>query len=186
MKDLMVDLETLATSNDAVIASIGAVYFDPRTGALGAQFYANVSMDSCLELGLKTSEETLRWWDKQTAEARAHLMTPEPRPLKGVLQEFTDWINANGRDPFVWGNGCMFDNVIMSSAYQVCGLRRPWHFRNDRDVRTLVALGNAKGLGPEKVKREGVHHNALHDAIYQTQYVSHIYQALLRNNAKAA
>ena len=50
MKDVMVDLETLATSADAVILSIGAVRFDLETGEIDdAGFYASISVESNLD-----------------------------------------------------------------------------------------------------------------------------------------
>lgn len=41
--DLMIDLETLDTAPTAVVLSIGAVVFDPYTGARGPSFYKELT-----------------------------------------------------------------------------------------------------------------------------------------------
>ncbi len=43
MNDVMLDLETLGTRHDAMIISIGAVYFERETGLIGPGFSMNVN-----------------------------------------------------------------------------------------------------------------------------------------------
>ena len=70
-KNIMVDLETLGTSADSVILSIGAVKFDLETGEIDNRgFYASVSVESNLSFRRRVSEETLLWWLKQPAAAQ--------------------------------------------------------------------------------------------------------------------
>lgn len=55
----------------------------------------------------------------------------------------------------------------------------PWIWWNDRDVRTMVALGKVIGFDPKNdMPFDGERHNALADAIHQAQYVSAIWQRL--------
>ena len=42
MQHLMIDLETLGTDPTAPIVAIGAVFFNPKTGELGAEFIATI------------------------------------------------------------------------------------------------------------------------------------------------
>lgn len=44
MNHLMIDLETMGSGPYAPIISIGAVFFDPNTGAIGDDFQVNVSL----------------------------------------------------------------------------------------------------------------------------------------------
>ena len=57
--DIMIDLETLATSTDAAILTIGAVKFDPFGKELSEpqmeSFYVRVDLDSCDEIGDRKS-----------------------------------------------------------------------------------------------------------------------------------
>ncbi|HHT0361153.1 TPA: 3'-5' exonuclease, partial [Klebsiella pneumoniae] len=80
----------------------------------------------------------------------------------------------------VWGNGATFDNVIMRASYDRVDIPCPWHFANDRDVRTIVELGRTIGINPRRdIPFEGDMHNALADAKHQAKYVSAIWQQLL-------
>lgn len=65
MSDIMVDLETLGTTADAVILSIGAVKFDLVSGQIDDEgFYASISVESSLNRKRRISEDTLLWWFK--------------------------------------------------------------------------------------------------------------------------
>ncbi len=79
----MIDLETLATSPDASVLSIGAVKFDPFGDELNDQqmdsFYVRVDLDSCDRLGLVTSDSTIAWWAQQSQEAQDEAFNPEGR-----------------------------------------------------------------------------------------------------------
>ena len=46
-RHLMVDLETLATSPNATILTIGAVTFDPASNKIFDKLYYRVDVDSC-------------------------------------------------------------------------------------------------------------------------------------------
>lgn len=60
---IMIDSETLATSPNAAILTIGAVKFDPLGDELYVpemeSFYVKVDLDSCHELGLEVSTQQL-------------------------------------------------------------------------------------------------------------------------------
>ena len=63
--EVMIDLETLDTSPNSVIATIGAVKFDRYNISDNIDdyqtFYRKINLKSCEEIGLTTSEETLKW-----------------------------------------------------------------------------------------------------------------------------
>ncbi|MFM4127453.1 3'-5' exonuclease, partial [Klebsiella quasipneumoniae subsp. similipneumoniae] len=59
----------------------------------------------------------------------------------------------------------------------------PWEYWNDRDVRTMVELGQAISFDPKTtIPFEGSRHNALADAIHQAHYVSAIWQRIIAGN----
>lgn len=169
IEHVMVDIETLGKGNDACIISIGAVKFNPFTDEVYDQFYVAVDPESCQALGLKLDASTVTWWMSDERNiARSNMMKEERIDLPSALYGFCDWF---GDDKPVWGNGATFDNVILTSAFRVCGIDRPWQFWNDRCYRTL------KNMAPQiKLERSGVYHNALDDAVSQTKHM----QAVVR------
>lgn len=180
MRNIMLDLETFATDWRAAIASIGAVVFDIQTGEIGNTFKINISFWSNWLNGRTINNGTLNWWANQSEEAQAALADPASTNFITGIHEFAAWVQAQHKDPLVWGNGVLFDNLIIRTAFQDVGIPCPWHFRNDRDVRTLVAMGKQFGENAKNnSSREGlVHHDPLSDCIYQVRYCSSIWRHL--------
>ena len=178
----MIDMETLGVRPDAVMLSLGAVFFNPNNGESGPEFYANVDPRSCQKLGMSISVSTIDWWVQQGYET--YKMTrhdPKPVPVDMVLLQFQSWIDSNKKCPELWSNGDSFDNSILEAACYLCELPFPTTFRNRRDVRTLVALGKHAGLNhnqPGFKKGMTVHH-ALDDAKFQVLYTSYLWQHLI-------
>jgi len=182
MNHLMLDIETLGNGPRAVIAAIGAVFFNPLTGELGESFYRVVDVADAAKYG-EMDAGTIRWWMQQSDEARAIFNQNERYSLKKAIADFSDYIVVNAENIAklaVWGNGCTLDNVIVSSAYSALKLQRPWFYSGDRDVRTVVDLGRTLlNFDPKThMPFEGTVHNAVDDAIHQAKYVSEIYQRL--------
>lgn len=46
---LMIDIETMGNKPTAPIVAIGAVFFDPQSSELGAEFYVAVNLASAME-----------------------------------------------------------------------------------------------------------------------------------------
>lgn len=183
MNNLMVDLETMGNKPNAPIVAIGAVFFEPTTGELGQQFYTAVNLASDMAAGAVPSGDTINWWLMQSSEARAAITTDAAVTINVAICELSAFVRQHGEDPKylkVWGNGASFDNVILRSAYERCGLPPCWNWFNDLDVRTMVNLGRKIGFDPKRdLPFDGERHNALADAIHQAQYVSAIHQRLL-------
>ncbi|EKS2824161.1 3'-5' exonuclease [Vibrio cholerae] len=181
MKDLMIDLETMGNSSNAAIVAIGACFFEPSTGEIGATFSRIISLESSQKCGC-IDASTVLWWMKQSSEARAVLNSPEAQNINLSLHEFREFVNSGSRQPLVWGNGSSFDCVILKNTIIQCLGEQyvPWQFWNERDVRTMVDLGkNLLGFDPKRdMPFEGIRHDALSDAVHQAKYVSAIYQRL--------
>ena len=184
MNHIMLDLETMGTRPDAALTVIGAVKFDPRTGALGETFEAKIDPFESVAAGGTVDKDTLAWWSDQAPEVR-WAIEPGGTPLCDALNSFrafagfgTDGsLSVNLR---LWGNGAAFDCAILRGAYQRMDMTVPWDHWQDRDVRTIVDLGRTlAGVDPKKtLDREGLEHCAVDDAIFQARYVCEIYKAL--------
>lgn len=160
---VMVDLETLSTTANAAIISIGACKFNPTTMEITDTFHVVIDKQSAIDAGLHVDPKTVAWWEKQSPEARAASYdVTDGKPLIAALYEFAEWCG----DVEVWGNGSDFDCTIMSSAFRAVGLEQPWSFWNTRCYRTL------KNMFPDtKLVRHGTHHNAVDDAVTQAKHL---------------
>ncbi|EHL2661684.1 3'-5' exoribonuclease [Escherichia coli] len=179
---LMIDLETMGKNPDATIISIGAIFFDPQTGDMGPEFSKTIDLETA---GGVIDRDTIKWWLKQSREAQSAILTDEI-PLDDALLQLREFINENSGESFVqiWGNGANFDNVILRRSYERQGIPCPWRYYNDRDVRTIVELGNSIGFDVRMaIPFEGVPHNALDDARHQAKQVSAIWQKLIPSQA---
>ncbi|WP_096888571.1 exonuclease [Escherichia coli] len=179
---LMIDLETMGKNPDAPINSLAGKFFDPATGEMGPEFSKTIDLETA---GGVIDRDTIKWWLKQSREAQSAILTDEI-PLDDALLQLREFINENSGEFFVqvWGNGANFDNVILRRSYERQEIPCPWRYTNDRDVRTMVALGLVMDFDARNVTTfEGERHNALHDARYQAKYVSAIWQKLFPNQA---
>jgi hypothetical protein len=128
--DIMIDLETLGTTPDAVILSIGAVRFDLHAGLIfdaheDDLFYRAVRIDS--QPDRKISGDTIAWWMAQTKEAQT--VFTEPRgELFAALVDLHHWIDATpSTAPQVCSNGADFDLPILNHAFGQNTLPLPWN-----------------------------------------------------------
>lgn len=153
MQNVMIDLEALGNCNNAVIVSIGAVEFDES--GIGREFYVCVDPVSCEKIGLKINASTVMWWLSQEKNAINALVNDQIE-IQPALVQLSEWMT---KDADVWGCGAVFDNVILSNAYEAAGIEKPWNFWNDKCFRTM------RDMFPNiPYERMGTHHNALDDA----------------------
>lgn len=166
MTHIMIDLETWGLRPGSMLRSLGAVAFDPMTGRMGGEFYANIDEPSQEALGLTRDPETVLWWVDQSFDAQ-ELLEENQRPIREVIEGFTAWwTKVNGSHP--WSHGANFDIVLLEAVYRALGLEVPWKFWDVRCCRTVLALGNRRAFIP----RDGVKHHALTDAKAQAVAVS--------------
>jgi DNA polymerase III epsilon subunit-like protein len=166
--DVMVDLETMGTRPNAPIIAIGAVTFDRQSLTIGQPFYRVVNLQSSVSLGAVIDADTVQWWMQQSDDAR-RAVTRAGDPVEVVLADFAQWLAVNMIDiksRRVWACGTDFDCVILSEHYHNAGIELPWMFWSQRDYRTVRALNPSIEQG----ERKG-HHNALDDAVFQTEHL---------------
>lgn len=171
--DAMIDLETLATDHDAIVASIGIVLMDMQGLRVVDcyTFHEVLNWDDQFKRGRKCDPSTVRWWLQQSDEARKALIAPTPafanmKYLNENLRRFLSDVDC------VWGNGADFDCAIMQSLYKTYEIPCPWSFHKHRCFRTLKNMSRVEP--PERV---GTHHNALDDAVFQARWLMEILRA---------
>lgn len=182
MKDVMIDIETLSTQNNAAIIAIGAVAFDRRSGELGPELSISVDLKSCQAAGLHIDAGTVMWWMQQSEQARRKLFSEPRETLTGALLHLDNWLRKfMEKDYRVWGNGTTFDNVLLHSAYRAVGQRAPWSYKQDACYRTMKNLLPQVDLPPQ----DGVAHDAVSDARNQARHLCLIFQCLQEQFAVA-
>lgn len=169
----MPDLETVGTGSRAPIIAIGAVAFDPIAGTLGSEFYVNVDLQSCLDVGAVVDGGAFYFWLQQTEAARRALYGDRV-PIQLALQWYSTWLKGlkerEEQRVLMWGNGAGFDNVILENHYAMCGMEPPWKFYENRCFRTL-----RQEYPDIEMVRIGEAHNALDDAKTQANHAIKLY-----------
>lgn len=165
--NIMFDFETLDTRPTAVVPSLGVVLFDENE--IVATKYFKFKMQEQIDDGRTVSASTLSWWLKQSPEAQSALHPQDGDASASLLYfylfSFLDKHNVELGDLVIWGNGSDFDTPIANDLIKDQG--ELWKFYNTMCFRTFAKMTGCKKLA----KREGTHHNALDDAIYQTNCV---------------
>lgn len=164
--EIMIDLETLGTSNKAPVVSIGCVAFDGKV--IYDQLYLTLNLKEQIDIQKRLVDaDTLQWWFSQSNDVRA-VFKENKKGVVESLTELTQFINKfEAKKVYVWGNGANFDITILESLYKDFELKVPWKYGKIMDLRTIRRfLG-----GNEKIKVEGVKHNALSDALAQAKYL---------------
>jgi hypothetical protein len=162
---VLIDLETLGTTPDAVVLEVAAVCFDPAEQRMGPFCVYEVAMRSPDQQMRAIGEETFMWWGDQVAKG---VLMPglhggmTLRAAMGNLCEFLrKWHKGGGE---VWSWGIDFDLGICADAMRDYQMEVPWSYAKQRDARTLC-----KVMG---VTRDGeVMHRALDDAQAEVEAV---------------
>jgi hypothetical protein len=167
--DLMIDLETLGTGTDAVVLSIGAVFFDIERNELGPTFIVQPEVESQIKKGRVMDPDTIKWWMSQ-GEAAKQVFKDQTLPTQHTLNLLSQFCRLNTeslKELKVWGNGSSFDISILESMYKNFDLKQPWGYNGVMDLRTFRRfVGNM-----DRVVKLGTDHNALDDAKSQALYV---------------
>ena len=164
MKEVMIDIETLSTENNAIILTIGAIKFN-RSGKIKElkdmeTFYERVCKESCESFGMHSDENTIKWWNSQDEKAKYEaLLNVDRTDIKLVLGKLSLFLR---NCKCVWANSPNFDCIILENAYKACKLQVPWKFWNVRDCRTVYDLANIKLSSMGETS-----HNSLEDCYSQ-------------------
>lgn len=176
-KHIMIDIETLSTAKNAVVLSIGAVHFDPKTGVIIDEFYKELRLSD--QANRKVDIGTVQWWMKQVAEhpERASIFEQgdinEHCPVRNALILLRDFLGDEKK--CVWACDPDFDLDILATLYADYDLTVPWKYYEPKSVRTIRMFAEELGLPKLEVTKT---HNALEDCIRQSNEVITVYQRL--------
>lgn len=167
----MIDLETLALTPDATIASIACVICD-----LDKQDWNYItpvlSYNVELQQGRKIDASTVSWWLNQSKEAQAVTFGGEKVTLGNALLSLQTYLRRYKIDT-VWSKGADFDIKILEHAYTQIGEVIPWIYKQPRCYRTILEIAEYKGVPYKKVENMRTH-TALNDAFQQLETLYNI------------
>lgn len=188
--DIMMDIETLGKGNNPPVFQIAACAFDIETRDILRTI--NVVADARTFNNIEG--DTLIWWLNTNNELLTKLLNDgcdSNNTEKDIIIQFVDWVNnlvnSYGVDPckvYLWGNGILFDNRIISGKCRQYGITYPIAYTSDRDMRTIVELASIKkGYSNDReyrdsIENDGVLHDAFDDVKYQIKVVCQAYKDL--------
>jgi hypothetical protein len=175
-RDLMIDIETMGKHERAVITQLAACFFDRNTGEKGDEFLINIDIDSCLDVGLEVTGDTIYWWLKQPKEIQNSLLKPEPISVYEAVQGFVEFLVASGPKPMKLTKvfcHSSFDYPKLISMFLAVSKKQnkkfifPFSFTQVVDIRSLSEMSK---INLSEYERKDAH-NALADCHFQIDYV---------------
>ena len=179
--DIMIDIESLDTTPNCVILTIGAVLFNPKGSGVTERIELRPTLEDQTDIYNRTiNEDTLRWWGEQSKEAQEEALGDWGRePLKDCMEKLYKFC-WNHRA--VWSNGAAFDVVAIETAMRQTLTEHPnpipWPFWSVRDTRTIYEITGVS----LKDKKYGTKttHKAVEDAEHQALVVQDAYVKLIK------
>ena len=159
--DVMIDIESLDTTPDCVILTIGAVLFDPCGHGIVDKIEIRPTIEDQTDIhNRRINDATLEWWGRQSPAAIEEAMGDSNRvsfeEAMNQLYKFC-W----NRSKCAWSNGAPFDIVVMEHAWRQHGKNPPWNFWDIRDTRTLYDIAGVKLKDGGHVTRQEIKNNAI-------------------------
>lgn len=173
---IFADLETLDTGDDAKILSV-ALY--PIKTDLKELPGIEVIIDASRSGGT-VCPRTVTWWTEQSPAAQKRVFNAPDAVSEEEAVAKLDRFMRNFYDDFrIWGNGATFDITKIARMFARHNTPTPWKFYNERDVRTVVEMGelidvNYKTLLPFEGSPHVAYDDARHQARYTMQTIRHI------------
>ena len=163
MSNIMIDIETLSTSPNALVLSVGMVLFDE------INMFDKIHIKNRISTATgDVSKETAIWWMKQSDEARKAITEHQKgvieMPEYNLVQELRD-ILCTSSVKTIWSQGSfdqnIIENLMLRNGVDKQHLPKYYMWRDLRTIRKLLHVEN-------EAKAE-VAHNALEDAVAQVK-----------------
>ena len=187
--DVMIDIETLGKTECPPVFQLVAKAFDIQTGEIIDSFHSTCDISTTKS---EIENETVIWWMKTNFKLFVQLLADgvnSGNTEEKMIKDFINWFNDLKGDithKFLWGNGVLFDNRIISAKCRQYGLAYPVYYRNDMDMRTIIEIAAMKlGFDNQKtyrdsVKFEGTAHDADCDVDNQIKNIVRAYKDLIK------
>ena len=172
---MMVDIETLSTRSNALVLQVGCCVINVRTCSFLTAPEACTVVDTRKDAHVDRA--TVQFWMEQDELVRASVLSAKTSSAEHVatmLRNHYDCVNSVIQWGGVWALGGQFDFPILRNFLEGHGQKCPWHFREERDLRTLASVFDPdKRLRPPDNKNK---HSAEDDVKWQAYYLVNIKQ----------
>lgn len=163
MRSLVVDLETMGRAPSGAIVQIGAVIVEDYKEIIDT-FFANVDLDTSIDLGMTVNSATIMWWLEQE-DAAIKALIPSRHHISVALTNLATFYFGCSE---IWSHGG-FDLPILDYAYEKASKKfqnvvKPWHYRDERDLRTLYTLAGGRPTLEEIEEAGDIPHISVTDA----------------------
>lgn len=173
---LMFDLETMDSSPTSAVVAIGARLFTAEGPGKGFETFIDPNL--AIHFGT-VSPDTMDWWSKQPARELVFGGKTDPA---AAVHKFIQFVQEHSPD-VVWANSPSFDCIILRYLCKQVHMKFPFHYRDERDVRTMMALGRDLGVDFEGCWEGLTAHSPLDDSTAQAKAMSLVLRHLVSMKA---
>ena len=175
--NIMVDLETASTKENAAILSWAMVPFTEDGAKCELEtFYRIVNLTSCFMAGMDVERGTQKWWESQTPEARAAVMKSEGESILNVTRSAYCWLSALAEtyDLYMWCRGIDFDLPKIECCFRkFLEQDAPYKYSHKMDVRTVLKFMQ---IDQTQFEFEGTRHHSVDDCVHDIKMVRKAFQ----------
>lgn len=171
MKRVAVDIETLATTPNAAIISVGMVIqddLDPTT-----RISEIWRIEPMLSVGDR-DPETLKWWGEQDEIVKRVSFLGTDTPVE-VCNSINSWLQSHigEADVRYYANPARFDFAILENMFIRCNVKPFLFWRHERCQRTLEKELNDLGINIPDFPHYFAH-DPVADCIHQLDELNHL------------
>tara|TARA_B100000700_G_scaffold88627_1_gene99951 strand:- start:70120 stop:70701 length:582 start_codon:yes stop_codon:yes gene_type:complete len=181
-----IDLESMSLRTDAVIVSVGVVFFDLEEVDTfedllkrGTILYVSAE-EQAKNGGRRADSDTLDWWRKRPEDVQDQLSHKgvSPAMLADLMTQMM-WANNTKRNNTRWyARGPQFDIAKLEDLFWQFEVTSPWHYRKPRCSRTFLEEHGVEDDGKIAFPAGMIPHNALHDAAFEAFMMQRAYNGV--------
>lgn len=176
--NIMVDLETASTKENAAILSWAMVPFftNGREFEDVESFHRVINMASCFFAGMDVDKDTQDWWVSQDPKVKIDFLLGQDATIHKVTTEAYTWLSnlAEKYDLYLWARGLDFDIPKMEWCFRKFVERPlPYKYSHKMDVRTVLKF---VGVDQSLFEFKGTKHCALDDCKHDIEMVQSAYR----------
>lgn len=178
--NIMVDLETTAKTENAGILSWAMISFAVNGEEIpDFTFERTVTLRSCFFAGMKIEADTQEWWDKQSPQAKHHILAGEADSIRTVTKDAYTQLEAlaESHDIYLWSRGIDFDLPKIKWCFEHLLEKDekdfPFKFSHKMDVRTVLKF---MGIDQSQFEFQGVQHRSVDDCMHDIEMIQEAYK----------
>lgn len=182
---IMIQVTALDSRPSVAIAAIAAVAFNPETGAVTDKIFCPVDIESSQREGGTIDASAVKYWLRQSSEARAALLSDVSLELREALARLNLFVLRQGEfgNCPVWFKRLDNDAPIIYSAMAAAGIAPAWQYAHAHDVSTLLEFVPIVVHGGCITICDGASHTLLNGALHHSHLITSAWRALSVMNA---